>query len=50
MVWRHILTLNVLATVIFIFIVFNDFKHFQKIRIFNRLCIKCGSLAKQYPI
>ena len=43
---RYDLTLNVLDTVIFIFIVFDDLKHFQKIRMIAHLCIKWYSLAK----
>ena len=47
---RHVLTLNVLDTIIFLFTVFDDLKHFQKICMINHLCIQWDSLAKQYLI
>ena len=45
---KHVLTLNVLERVIFISVVIDDLKHFQKICMINHLCIKWGPLAKQY--
>ena len=47
---RHVLTLDVWDRVIFVFLVINDLKHFQKICMINYLCIKWGSLAKHYLI
>ena len=43
---KHVLTLNVSERVIFIFVVIDDVKHFQKICMIDHLCIKWGSLAK----
>ena len=46
---RHVLTLNVSATMIFIFIVtvIDDLKHFQEICMIIHICLRWGSLAKK---
>ena len=43
---RYDLTLNVLDKVVFIFFVYDDLKHFQKMRMIAHLCINWYSLAR----